>query len=249
MPLGLSSLGRCEARVLENLDAVIASLAAVAGEQLSLPAIRHPRPGAFYRGNRFLRRHTEAVFGPTPAGRQVRIMVTLPSEAAEDYSFVRELVERGTDVVRINCAHDTAEKWAAMASNARRAADESGRSCRVLIDLEGPRARTGRVAGRAAEVVSASVTESGWLPAKPSGRPIRRRSSARCRRPSHSFCRGTTFASTRAGSASSPKPPASTTYCSGSRGSSRRGGCAPTRALPRHRAAPRPADRERSLRP
>ncbi len=152
MPLGLSSLGRCEARVLANLDAVIASLAAVAGEELSLPGIRHPRPAAFYRGNRFLRRHTEAVFGPTPAGRQVRIMVTLPGEAAADYAFVRDLVERGADVVRINCAHDTPEAWAAMAANARRAAEECGRSCKVLIDLEGPRARTGRVAGPTNEV-------------------------------------------------------------------------------------------------
>ena len=85
MPLGLSSLGRCEARVLENLDAVIASLATIAGEDVLSPAIHHPRPSAFYRGNRFLGRHTEAVFGPTPAGRQVRIMVTLPREAASDY--------------------------------------------------------------------------------------------------------------------------------------------------------------------
>ena len=151
MPLGLSSLGRCEARVLPNLDAVIASLAAVAGEE-GPPAIHHPRPAAFYRGNRFLRRHTEAVFGPTPVSRQVRIMVTLPGEAAESYDFVRDLVARGSDVVRINCAHDTPEEWGAMAANARRAAQECGRSCRVLIDLEGPRARTGRVAGRGTEV-------------------------------------------------------------------------------------------------
>ncbi len=152
MPLGLSSLGRCEARALANLDAVIASLAAVAGEEPGTPAIRHPRPAAFYRGNRFLRRHTEAAFGPTPAGRQVRIMVTLPSEAADDYTFVRELVRNGTDVVRINGAHDTPEEWTAMAANARRAAEECRRPCRVLIDLEGPRARTGRIAGCGDEV-------------------------------------------------------------------------------------------------
>jgi pyruvate kinase len=151
MPLGLSSLGRCEARVLANLDAVIASLAAVVGKQLS-PPIQHPRPAVFYRGTRLLGRHTETVFGPEPAGRQVRIMVTLPSEAAEDYGFVRALVERGTNVVRINSAHDTPDDWVAMAAHTRRAARESGRSCKVLIDLQGPRARTGQVTGRAAEV-------------------------------------------------------------------------------------------------
>jgi pyruvate kinase len=150
MPLGLSSLGRCEGRVLANLDAVIASLAWILDE--SCEPIRHPRAATFYRGNRLLRRHTEAVFGPTPERREVRIMVTLAGARAREYAFVRRLVERGADVVRINCAHDTPETWTEMASNARRAARETGRPCRVLIDLAGPRARTGRVAGVGDEV-------------------------------------------------------------------------------------------------
>jgi len=150
MPLGLSSLGRCEARVLENLDAVIASLSSI----LDTPdaTSSHPRARAFYRGNRLLQRHTAAVFGPARATREVRIMVTLPSEAAESYPFVRDLVREGADVVRINCAHDTDEAWSAMAENARRAAAETGHPCRLLIDLEGPRARTGRIAGTTEDV-------------------------------------------------------------------------------------------------
>jgi pyruvate kinase len=65
MPLGLSSVGRCEARVLANLDAVIASLASVVGDADAPGGIRRPRPAAFYRGNRFLRRHSEASTAPT----------------------------------------------------------------------------------------------------------------------------------------------------------------------------------------
>src|SRR5262245_32774990 len=42
MPLGLSSLGRCEARVLANLDAVIASLARLAGRGED-GELAHPR--------------------------------------------------------------------------------------------------------------------------------------------------------------------------------------------------------------
>ena len=147
MPLGLSSLGRCEARVLQNLDAVIVALAAIAAVDAP-SSIRRPRPSVFYRGNRLLHRHTGAALGPAPERRQVRIMVTLATPAALDYPFLHELVRRGCDVVRINCAHDTAAEWAVMATNARRASVETGRSCRVLIDLEGPRARTARVVGR-----------------------------------------------------------------------------------------------------
>jgi pyruvate kinase len=149
MPLGLSSLGRCEARVLANLDSVIASLARIA--DADEPRVDHPRPATFYRGNRLLRRQTEAALGPTPRGREVRIMVTLPDEARE-YGFVRELVGRGADVVRINCAHDRADDWTDMVENVRRATRATGRACRVLFDLEGPRARTGRVASPAREV-------------------------------------------------------------------------------------------------
>jgi pyruvate kinase len=152
MPLGLSSLGRCEGRVLANLDAVLASLAPLAGADGPSPA--HPRPAAFYRGNRLLRRHTDAVFGVPEGRREVRIMVTLPAEAT-DYRFVKALVERGADAVRINCAHEDPDAWTRMTMNVRRAAEATGRHCPVLVDLEGPRARTGRVVCAHGELVVA----------------------------------------------------------------------------------------------
>jgi len=76
MTLGLSSLGRCEARVLENLDAVLATLARLA--QTESEAHRFPDPEAFFAGSTILRAEAECAFGPTPSGRDVWIMVTLP---------------------------------------------------------------------------------------------------------------------------------------------------------------------------
>jgi pyruvate kinase len=143
MPLGLSSLGRCEARVLENLDAVLATL----GRLVSAPeAPAHPSPSDYFRGHRLLREQTDAALGPAPPGRQVRIMVTLPSGAGDDYELVRDLVARGMDIARINCGHDDPDVWRAMAAHTRRAADEIGRPCRVCMDISGPRARTAAVA-------------------------------------------------------------------------------------------------------
>jgi pyruvate kinase len=143
MPWGLSSLGRCEARVLENLDAVIAALARF--DPASPQPQGEPSPVEFFRGQALLRENTEAALGPTPRGRDIRIMVTLPTEAATDYQLVRRLVERGTDVVRINCAHDSADAWRSMVEHTRRAAAEIERPCRVCMDVTGPRARTGDV--------------------------------------------------------------------------------------------------------
>ncbi|GET39446.1 pyruvate kinase [Microseira wollei NIES-4236] len=140
MPWGLSSLGRIEARVLPNLDAVIATLGAICGEDpAKLPP--HPRLGAFFAGDRLLQQHTEDVFGETRRHRRVRIMVTLPTAAANDGEFVRDLLRRGCDCVRINCAHDSADIWAAMIANLRQAEMETGHHCKILMDLGGPKPR------------------------------------------------------------------------------------------------------------
>ena len=72
-------------------------------------------------------------------------MVTLPTEAAENYELVRELVQRGTDCIRINCAHDTPEQWLAMIDHLRQAEVETGRACKVFMDIAGPKPRLGTV--------------------------------------------------------------------------------------------------------
>jgi pyruvate kinase len=46
---------------------------------------------------------------------------------------------------RINCAHDTILDWEAMIENVRRAEAETGYNCKVLMDLGGPKPRTGQV--------------------------------------------------------------------------------------------------------
>jgi pyruvate kinase len=55
------------------------------------------------------------------------------------------MVAGGMDAARINCAHDDADAWTAMAENVRRAGRETGRECRVCMDITGPRSRTNRV--------------------------------------------------------------------------------------------------------
>jgi pyruvate kinase len=144
MPWGLSSLGRIEARVLPNLDAVIATLGAVCGKDPALLP-KHPPLEAFFAGDRLLTHHTQEVFGKTPEHRQVRIMVTLPSEAAYSADLLRNLLQRGTDCIRINCAHDTPAEWEAMIRHLRQAEQETGRACKIFMDLAGPKLRLSHV--------------------------------------------------------------------------------------------------------
>ena len=141
VPLGVSSLGRCEAHVLPTLDAVIATLAAIAGARAASIPKRPPRR-SFEAASEKLSSQATAVLGPISGTRSARIMVTLPTEAATEHSWARKLIAAGTDCARINCAHDDAETWLKMICNVRAAARGSGRQCRILMDLTGPRART-----------------------------------------------------------------------------------------------------------
>jgi pyruvate kinase len=139
--LGLSSLGRTEPHVLSALHAVMDVLHELAGSREScLSSETAPR---LNEGTAFLQRNTEALLGPAPPARSVRIMVTMPPEAATDYELVRDLLAQGMDCMRINCAHDGPEAWSGMIQNLRRAEQETNKRCKVAMDLAGPKLRTG----------------------------------------------------------------------------------------------------------
>ncbi len=142
--LGLSSLGRSEPHVLASVDAVLGVLHRLAGREAPAPA--GPAPFGFEAGTQLLSGHTEALLGETPVGRNVRIMVTMPGEAAFDYQLVHDLLAGGMNCMRINCAHDEPGAWLRMIEHLRRAEQALKRRCKVLMDLAGPKLRTGPVA-------------------------------------------------------------------------------------------------------
>jgi pyruvate kinase len=142
--VGLSSLGRAESHVLANLDKVLGVLHRLTGQ----PWQPRPQdePAGIQSSQKLLEHHTAELLGVPPPGRAVRIMVTLPSEAAGDFGLVRRLVDSGMDIARINCAHDGPVEWKAMAAKVRRAARALRRPVRILMDLGGPKLRTGSIA-------------------------------------------------------------------------------------------------------
>ncbi|HUO67071.1 MAG TPA: pyruvate kinase [Gammaproteobacteria bacterium] len=141
--LGLSSLGRAESHVLASLDAVLDVLRQLA--QRPTQDARTAAPVDFAEGERLLAENTERLLGPASSGRAVRIMVTMPTEAAHNYQLVHDLVRLGMNCMRINCAHDDAATWAGMVHNLRRAESELHTRCRVVMDLAGPKLRTGPI--------------------------------------------------------------------------------------------------------
>jgi pyruvate kinase len=130
--------------VLASVDAVLGVLHRLAGREAPAPA--GPAPFGFEAGTHLLTGHTEALLGETPVGRNVRIMVTMPGEAAFDYQLVHDLLAGGMNCMRINCAHDEPGAWLRMIEHLRRAEQALKRRCKVLMDLAGPKLRTGPVA-------------------------------------------------------------------------------------------------------
>ena len=72
-------------------------------QQLNRPPIEF-----FFEGDRLLKQHTAELFGQSPPQRRVRIMVTLPTEAATDYEMVlaphhKKRVFKGDRILLLRC--------------------------------------------------------------------------------------------------------------------------------------------------
>lgn len=140
--LGLSSLGRCEANSLAAVDRLIDVL-----QRLTPGVTPKDVCGTVLSGlgEKRLIQHADQLFGGPAPERGIRIMVTMPQEAATDPDLVKGLIKAGMDCQRINCAHDEPETWLKMIENARAAAGRMGKTCQVMMDLAGPKLRTGQI--------------------------------------------------------------------------------------------------------
>jgi pyruvate kinase len=141
--LGVSSLGRAEEHVMRSVEQVIDVLHALSGQR---DGRRTESAVAFGEGRRTLQENALRLMGPAPDGRSTRIMVTIATEVAGDPRIARRLVEAGMDCARINCAHDGPDDWEHMVVHLRKASSEVGRACPILMDLPGPKLRTGPIA-------------------------------------------------------------------------------------------------------
>lgn len=137
---GLSSLGRLEAKVLPQLDALLVVLSKLLDKELPHLTEINPESMAKMRYN-YLEKNTTAVLGPKSKKRYTRIMVTMPSIAAKDSEYIATLLEAGMEIARINCGHDNIEIWKNMVKNIRAAEKQTGRKCLIYFDIGGPKIR------------------------------------------------------------------------------------------------------------
>jgi pyruvate kinase len=138
--LGISRLGRAESHVMASIAAVKNLLNKI----LKNEKIEEEKPVvSFKKGRKILRANTSSLLGKKLKGSKVRIMVTLPTDAADDYKFIKKLVTSGMNSARVNCAHDDTEVWKRMIDKIHKAKSQTGRNVKVCMDLGGPKLRTG----------------------------------------------------------------------------------------------------------
>jgi len=76
--------------------------------------------------------------------RRAKILITL-GPASRELEIVEQLIAAGANGVRINMSHGTHEEKAVDIERARAAAKKLGRPIAVLVDLSGPKIRTGEL--------------------------------------------------------------------------------------------------------
>jgi pyruvate kinase len=153
--MGLSSLGLTEAHVMASLNGGLIALYRLIEREVPADLLVPP-PITFENGRELLAEHTLTAFGPKPAERATRIMVTMPSNAADDPKLIRNLLATGMNIMRINCAHDGPAAWLRMIQHLRQAEVEIGQTCKVSFDLAGPKLRT--------EALAPDVAVIKWRP-------------------------------------------------------------------------------------
>lgn len=85
--------------------------------------------------------------------RRSKIIATI-GPATESKAALAQLMQAGMDVARLNFSHGDHEQHRKVIQNIRELSDELNQPIGILMDLQGPKIRTGRIAGKKPIVLS-----------------------------------------------------------------------------------------------
>lgn len=131
---GLSSMASSESHIRGQLLAILQRL----GVKKEIPS------GTFdyETGKKALSQKAGYLFGKKDIDFMPYIMVTFDAGFADDYGKIKNLLQSGMNVARINCAHDNESTWFRMIQHIRKASKVTGLECKIYMDLAGPKIRT-----------------------------------------------------------------------------------------------------------
>ncbi len=140
--LSLPSLSNIESHVVHSLLNIKTIINHLQGKQVveKIPGVL-----TIPQSKSLLTKNTKLLLGSKSKNRRTRIMVTLPGIAAKHPQFIKRLLKLGMNSSRINCAHDTPEVWEKMIEQVKNACPAKQRKCKIMMDLAGPKLRTGQM--------------------------------------------------------------------------------------------------------
>lgn len=141
---GISSLATSEGYVYSNLFNVVKNLKLIQGIELTEPT--NIEMIGYKKSKKILKYHTRILFKAEDKKHQVRIMVTLPSEAATDKNMILQLADSGMQIARINLSHGNYEEWSSMVNHIKRINEETDHNIIIYMDLSGPKLRIAPIA-------------------------------------------------------------------------------------------------------
>jgi pyruvate kinase len=133
--MGLSSLASSESHIRSQLQAINILL----GKKYSLGE-KESCDYSWSIKNRGQK--SEQIFGEKSNSHLPSLMVTLDGGFSEDYAMMKKLLLKGMNIARINCAHDDVTVWEKMIHLLKKACRKTGKSCKIYMDLAGPKFRT-----------------------------------------------------------------------------------------------------------
>lgn len=135
---GLSSLASSESHIHSQLQSILQRL----GKHYSQDEL----DTCTYKFNlEEIKQKSKILFGETNDAvtpSMPSIMVTFDSSFADNYALIKNLLQNGMNVARINCAHDNQATWSRMIQHLERACRYTGLPCKIYMDLAGPKIRT-----------------------------------------------------------------------------------------------------------
>ena len=137
---GLSSLASSESHIHSQLQSILQRL----GKEYSDEELE---TCDYSFSKKEISNKSTLLFGEKTNALIPYIMVTFDSSFAKNYAIIKTLLQNGMNVARINCAHDDEATWSRMIHLLKRACHRTGLSCKIYMDLAGPKIRTHLLSG------------------------------------------------------------------------------------------------------
>jgi len=133
--MGLSSLASAESHIRSQLQAINERLGILykAGDKEIC---------SFEWCQANIAHKSQKLFGERENEFVPSLMVTFDTSFATNYALIKNLLLNGMNVARINCAHDDEAVWFSMINKLKKACFQTGKSCKIYMDLAGPKIRT-----------------------------------------------------------------------------------------------------------